>query len=118
MSSTQGRYRSRFFVRVWHKTMDASSGNHPFFTISCHCQTKDSYREAPPWPDIPKLLREPTKIGPIFRKGTSMYYVSRFWGFFDPPPPLSSKVSICHDPPLVLRKLFPISAVGRVFVQI
>ena len=24
--------------------------------------------------------------------GTSMYYVSRFWGFFAPPPPLSSKV--------------------------
>ena len=27
-------------------------------------------------------------------------------GVFWPPPPLSSKVSICHDPPLVLRKVF------------
>ena len=41
----------------------------------------------------------------MISKGTSMYYVSRFLGFFDPPP-LSSKVSICHDPPLVLRKVF------------
>ena len=43
---------------------------------------------------------------PLFTWGTSMYYVSRFWGIFDPTPPLSSKVSICHDPPLVLRKAF------------
>ena len=27
-------------------------------------------------------------------------------GFFRPPPPLSSKVSIWHDPPLLLRKIF------------
>ena len=36
-----------------------------------------------------------------------MYYVSRFLGFLTPlPPPLSSIVSIWHDPPLVLRKIF------------
>ena len=35
-----------------------------------------------------------------------MYYVSKFWGVFDPPTPsLSSKVSIWHDP-LILRKVF------------
>ena len=34
-----------------------------------------------------------------------MYYVSRFLGFLTPlPPPLSSIVSIWHDPPLVLRR--------------
>ena len=33
-------------------------------------------------------------------KGTSMYYVSMFWRFLTPlPPPLSSNVSIWHDPP-------------------
>ena len=38
--------------------------------------------------------------------GTSMCYVSRFWGFLTPHSPLSSKVSIGHDPSLVLRKVF------------
>ena len=45
-------YHSRFFVRVGHETRYASSGNRHFFTIS----------------DLPKLLKEPTKAGHIFRK--------------------------------------------------
>ena len=35
----EGRYHSRFFVRVGHETTYAAIGNHNFFTIPCHCQT-------------------------------------------------------------------------------
>ena len=56
----QARDCSRFFVQVGHETKYASKyvvkiSKH-FFTISCHHQT------------FPNLLKEPTKIGLIFRK--------------------------------------------------
>ena len=37
------RYHSRFFVRVGHETMYASSGYKHFFTKSCHRQTYQNY---------------------------------------------------------------------------
>ena len=55
-----------------------------------------------------KILSRTNKIDPKDGVGTSMYYVSVFWGFFDPlTPPLSSNVSIWHDPQKVCSTSFP-----------
>ena len=43
----QLRYNSRFFVQVRHETTYAYSGNHHFFTISCHRQTYHNYYGPP-----------------------------------------------------------------------
>ena len=37
---------TRFFDRVGHKTMYASSGNKHFFTKSCHRQTYQNYEQS------------------------------------------------------------------------
>ena len=85
--------------------------------IECYDQVEESWEEvfkksnSDIIEDLTKVVRELYGAKPKNQychlgKGTSMYYVSRFLGFLTPHPPLSSKVSICHDPPLVLRKVF------------
>ena len=39
-------YPLRFFVWVWHETIDASSGNKHFFTKQCHWQTYQNYEQS------------------------------------------------------------------------
>ena len=41
----RNRYRHRFFDRVGHETMYASSGNKHFFIKSCHGQTCQNYEQ-------------------------------------------------------------------------
>ena len=41
------RVRPRFFDRVGHETIHASSGNKHFFTKLCHCQTYLNYQQPP-----------------------------------------------------------------------
>ena len=56
------RDRPRFFDQVGHQTTYACIGHRHFFTKSCHHQTC--------FP--PKLWTEPTKIGHIFRKQSTL----------------------------------------------
>ena len=43
----QIRVRKRFFDKVGHETMYASSGNQRFFTKLCHRQTYHNYEQPP-----------------------------------------------------------------------